>query len=149
MAAEITEQILEAVKTALSGAVPAVGTRVERARVDAIAPAECPFIEIAQISDTADPDSVEGDIHSCSLTFVVAIHVQGGAGVWETVASQIAVLAHPLIVGIALPAGVEQVFGPGSSNFVAAPGDGRPAYRAMTYQATYYRQAAALDTAVP
>lgn len=147
MAIEIGEQILEAARAALYNAIPAVGTRVERARTDPWDRAECPGIEIAALSDQADLATVQGDVHDCTLTFVLAIHVQGGAGVWESAASAIATLAHPLVLNLAKPAGVAEIFGPVSSDFVASPGDGRPAYRTLAYQARYFRAAAALDTA--
>ena len=43
----IAEQIAAATLTALSGAIPAVGTRVFRARVDAVPNSECPAIVVS------------------------------------------------------------------------------------------------------
>ena len=147
MALDLVEQLVDAVRVALAPLVPATVLSVERARTDAIAREECPCIELAIVSESADLATVRGDIHEATVTLAVAIHVHGGTGTWETVANALAVTAHPLITGVTLPAGVLELVGPTSRDWVAAPGDGRPAYLAMSYQAGIFRQAAALDAA--
>lgn len=147
MALDLVEQLLEAVRVALVPLVPATVRSVERARVDAIAREECPCIEIAVVSESADLATVLGDMHEVTVVFALALHVHGGAGTWESVANALAVTAHPLVLGITRPAGILELAGPIGRQWVAAPGDGRPAYLAMSYQATVYRQAAALDAA--
>lgn len=147
MAADLVEQLVAAVRTALLPLVPATVLSVERARVDAIAREECPCIELAIVSESADLATVYGDVHEATVFFVVAIHVHGGTGTWETVAHALAVSAHPYVLGVAKPAGIVELVGPISRQWSAAPGDGRPAYLALTYQATVVRQASALDVA--
>lgn len=147
MAADLVEQLVAAVRTALLPLVPATVLSVERARTDAIAREECPCIELAIVSESADLATVGGEVHEANVILAVAIHVHGGTGTWETVANALAVTAHPLILGVTLPAGVVELAGPVGRDWVAAPGDGRPAYLAMSYQATVFRQAAALDVA--
>lgn len=146
MAIEISESIADTIVLALTGAIPAVGTAVERDREDAIARDECPRIVVTVVSDVPDVATIAGDVHECSLVVAVSIHVVGGATPWQAAASAIAVAAHPLIRGATYPAGVSDLVGP-TGNYFAQSADGSPGVRTMTYQFTYFRSAAALDVA--
>jgi len=143
--ASLAEQITAAVYTALYNTIGAVGTRVWRARQDALINSECPAIVIT--SGVEDPQVVTlaGDVSRVEFDFSVAIHVAGG-DVWETIADPITVSAHALIAALTLPGTATTLTGPVITDD-SLSGDDTPAVRLLTYTVTYYRQAAALDAA--
>lgn len=143
--ASLAEQITAAVYTALYNTIGAVGTRVYRARQDALINAECPAIVIT--SGVEDPviATLAGDVVRCEFELGVAVHVAAG-DVWETAADTVAVAAHALIAGASLPGTATALAGPLITD-ESASGDDTPAVRTLTYTVTHYRQAAALDAA--
>ena len=143
--ASLAEQIAAAVYTAIYDQIPAVGTRVYRARQDAVAPAELPAILIASGVEDPQPATLAGDVMRCEFDLSVAVHVAAG-DVWETAADTIAVAAHARIAGASLPGTATALAGPLITD-ESASGDDTPAVRTLTYTVTHYRQAAALDAA--
>lgn len=141
----IAEQIAAATLTALSGAIPAVGARVYRARVDAVQNAECPAIVIESGVEESTVATLAADVMRCEFDLVIGIHVAGG-DVWETVADAVAVPAHAIFAAQILPGTATTWVGPLITD-EAASGDDVPATRTLTYTITHYRQAAALDAA--
>lgn len=143
--AGLSEQIVAAVRTALYNTIPAVGTRVYRARADAVVRDECPAIVIDTVGESSEVADLAGSAVRVELQFAVTVHVADGDP-WETAADEICVLAHAAMMGATLPTGatISGAFDSESS----ASGDQTPGSRAMTYTAVYFRQAAALD-AVP
>lgn len=140
--ASISEQILAAVKTALYNTIPAVGTRVYRARQDAIGRAECPAIVIEYGTEQCELAQLAGDAVRCEMEIEISVHV-ASAGEWETDADAVAVPAHAAVMGAALPAGAT-IDGLAIVR-TAASGDATPAIRTHLYRASYFRAANALD----
>ena len=143
--ASLAEQIAAAVYTAIHNQIPAVGTRVYRARQDAVAPAELPAVLIASGVEESQPATLAGDVMRCEFDLSIAVHVAAG-DVWETAADTIATAAHALIAGASLPGTATALAGPLITD-ESASGDDTPAVRTLTYTITHYRQAAALDAA--
>ena len=143
--ASLAEQIAAATLTALSGAIPAVGARVFRARTDAVQNAECPVIVISSGVEESAVATLAADVMRCEFDLVLSIHVAGG-DVWETVADLVAVPAHAIFAALTLPGTATTWVGPLITDD-AASGDDVPATRTLTYTITHYRQAAALDAA--
>jgi hypothetical protein len=143
--ASLAEQIAAAVATALSGAIPAVGTRVFRARMDAVPNSECPAIVVASGVEESTVATLAADVMRCEFDVVLGIHVAGG-DVWETVADAVAVPAHAIFAALTFPGTATTWVGPLITDD-AASGDDVPASRTLTYTITHYRQAAALDAA--
>ncbi len=94
MAASIFERVADEVKTALYNAVTGVGTRVERAREDAISADEGDTLNIVTLDNAQRTFSDEIDDNELSIG--VSIYVRGD--VWETKADAYAVLIHPLVM---------------------------------------------------
>ena len=143
--ASLAEQITAAVYAALYNQIGAVGTRVYRARQDALINSECPAIVIA--SGVEDPvvATLAGDVVRCEFELAVGVHVAAG-DVWETAADTIATAAHARIAAASLPGSAVSLAGPLITDD-ATSGDDIPAVRTLTYTVTHYRQAAALDAA--
>lgn len=144
MAASITEQLLEAVRAALTSTIPAVGARVWRARQDEIARDECPAIVIHGVEEIDTIVQLDGLATRVEMTIDIEIHVAAGDP-WETAADAVAVPMHALLMAATLPAGAT-IDGRTGSAF-AQGGDATPAVRTLSYRASYYRQTHALDTA--
>jgi hypothetical protein len=143
--ASLAEQISAAVYTAIYNQIGAVGTRVYRARVDAVPNSECPAIVISSGVEESAVATLAADVMRCEFDLVLSIHVAGG-DVWETVADLVAVPAHAIFAALTLPGTATTWVGPLITDD-AASGDDVPATRTLTYTITHYRQAAALDAA--
>lgn len=143
--ASLAEQITAAVYTALYNTIGAVGTRVYRARQDALINGECPAIVIT--SGVEDPviATLAADVMRCEFDLSIAVHVAAG-DVWETAADTLATLAHARFAAATLPGTAVSWAGPLIVDD-AASGDDTPGVRTLTYTITHYRQAAALDAA--
>lgn len=140
----LSEQIVAAVATGLSGAVPAVGSRVFRSREDALVRAELPALVVRTIADNAEAASLDLAVTRVSLEFAVEVHVQAGDA-WETAADAVATPAHAAVLALTLP-GEARVLSSFSLDD-AASGDATPAVRSLTYTAEFFRSTAALDAA--
>jgi hypothetical protein len=143
--ASLAEQIVAAVTTAIYNQIPAVGTRVYRARQDAVPPAELPAILIASGVEDPQPATLAGDVMRCEFDLTVSIHVAAG-DVWETAADTLAELAHARFAAAVLPGTAVSWVGPLITD-EAISGDDTPGVRTLTYTVTHYRQAAALNVA--
>ena len=143
--ASLAEQITAAVYTAIHNQIPAVGTRVYRARQDAVAPAELPAVLIASGVEESQPATLAGDVMRCEFDLSIAVHVAAG-DVWETAADTLATLAHARFAAATLPGTAVSWAGPLIVD-EAVSGDDTPGVRTLTYTITHYRQAAALDAA--
>lgn len=143
--ASLAEQIAAAVHTALLGAIPAVGTRVYRAREDAISREECPAIVVITLSETADIAEMDATVDECSLTLGVDVHVAAGeAAPWETAADTICVLAHGLVRAATYPgtSGPPQRI---ARTWTAESGDASPGICRLVYRFDYWTAAADLS----
>lgn len=90
MAASIHEQILARVAALLVAAGTAAGSRVERGRVDALAPDECPGINVRRSTGTHNEWAQGAD--RAFLEFEVDHYVRGAD--WETTADALHMQVH-------------------------------------------------------
>lgn len=141
----IAEQITDAVFDALYNTIPAVGTRVYRARQDAITREECPAIVVEMGAEESSVATLAGDVSRCDLTVNVSVHVADGDP-WETAADTIATDAHALIAAATLPGTATSITG-FLITMESQSGDATPGMRMHSYTVTYYRTFAALDAA--
>jgi hypothetical protein len=140
----LAEQVVAAVTTALTGAVPAVGSRVFRSREDALVRGEMPALVVRTVSDNAETVSLDLAISRVQLELAVEVHVQAGEP-WETAADAVATAAHTVVLGLALPGQARVV-----SMFQldeAVSGDASPGMRSLNYAIEFFRSTAALDAA--
>jgi len=143
--ASLAEQITAAVYTAIYNQIAAIGTRVYRARQDAVAPGELPAVLITSGVEDPQPATLAGDVVRCEFDIAVAIHVAAG-DVWETAADTLAAAVHAKFAAATLPGTAVGWVGPLITD-EATSGDDTPGVRTLTYTITHYRQAAALDAA--
>ena len=142
----VAEQIAETVRAALYNTIPAVGTRVERARQDVVTREECPAIVIELGGENTDNAEADGEVEGNVLTLSVAIHVAAGTGtVWETAADEIVVAAHALIRGATYPGNSNPPMRQGRT-WDAASGDAEPGICTLTYRFDYWNNATDLST---
>lgn len=140
----LSEQIVAAVATAVTGTIPSVGTRVFRSREDALVRGEMPAIVVETVSDSSEVVSLDGAVSRVALELAVHVHVQAGDA-WESVADLVATPAHALVAAASLPGAARIV-----SAYVlddAATGDQTPAVRSLHYGIDLFRSTAALDAA--
>jgi len=142
----LAEQIAEVVRVALHNTIPAVGTRVYRARQDAIDRTECPAIVIESGNENTDNAEADGEVEANVLSLSVAIHVAPGTGaVWETAADELVVAAHALIRAATYPGMSGPPLRQGRT-WEAASGDGSPGICVLTYRFDYWNNATDLST---
>lgn len=141
----IAEQITDAIFDALYNAVPAVGTRVYRARQDAIPREECPAIVVEMGAEESTVATLAGDVSRCDVTVNVSVHVADGDP-WETEADTVATAAHALIAAATLPGTATSITDVLITS-EAQSGDATPGIRTHSYTVSFYRSFASLDAA--
>lgn len=145
--ASIAEQIAEAVRTALYNNIVAVGTRVWRAREDAVDRSECPAIVVRLESERTEQADLAAETEQNALALTVAIHVADGeTDPYETAADAIAVSAHALIRAATYPGdtGPPQRIG---RRWQGVSGDASPGLCEIDYEFVYFNATSGLDVA--
>lgn len=143
----LAEQICAAVASALTATIPAVGTRVYRAREDAISRDECPCIVVHSLAEFTEQADLAAETEQNTLSLAVHCHVAGGeAAAWETTADAIAVAAHALVRAATYPGNTGPPVRTGR-RWEAASGDASPGAVVLSYDFTYFNATSGLDVA--
>jgi hypothetical protein len=143
----VAEQLVEAVRVALYDEIPAVGVRVFRAREDGIPREECPAIVVHELFEEVTPTGISGAVSQVRATVEVRIYVLASSTLpWVSVADEIAVAAHPLIMAVTI-AGRQVVVRLQSRQWEGDSSDGSPGVVTMTYDISYFIESAAIDQA--
>jgi hypothetical protein len=143
----VGEQLVEAIRVALYDEIPAVGVRVFRAREDGIPREECPAIVIQELFEEVTATGISGQLSQVQMTVEVRVHALASSTLpWVSVADEICLSAHPLIVAVTL-AGHQVDARLQSRQWEGDSADGFPGVVTMTYDIRYFMQSAAIDQA--
>lgn len=139
--ATIFERIPEEVKTALlAAAIAGIGTRVYRARQDAIALDEGDTLNVE--TDANNQKTFSEALDDNELLIDVEIYVRGD--VWETKADAYALAVHPIVMGRNYGAAGLRIARVRLTDqaWTAQEGDGTPGKRTLKYAFRFFTLAA-------